>query len=78
MELCGFCGKTLDSRQDNFCSKKCGRLHDITDSIQNIILCVGILKKEHGSKSDKKMNHLINILEKNSFNISEDIRTLRS
>jgi len=78
MELCDFCGKTLDSKSDNFCSKTCSLHHDIVESIQNIILCVGILKKEYNSKSNKKMNNLIEILEKNSFNISEDIGTLTS
>jgi len=76
--LCVYCGKTLDSKSDNFCSKTCSHLHDIIDSLQNIIFCVGILKKEFNSKSNKKMNNLIEILEKNSFNISEHIKNLRS
>jgi len=75
--LCDYCSKTLDPKSDNFCSNTCGQLLDITESLQNIIFCVGILKKEINSKSNKKMNNLIEILEKNSFNISEHMSNLK-
>ncbi len=75
--LCDYCGKTLDPKSDNFCSNTCSQLLDITESLQNIIFCVGILKKELNSKSNKKMNNLIEILEKNSFNISEQMSNLK-
>lgn len=54
------------------------RLENIFESTQNIIFCLGLLKKEQISKSDKITNDLLKILEKNSLNIYEDIRTLRN
>lgn len=76
--LCGFCGTKDVQESKNFCSKKCKELDEISESIQKINFCVDLLKDKLDSKSDKKTTEIINLLEKYSFNISENIISIRN
>ena len=76
-KLCGFCGSEIE-HSENFCSKKCLELDNISESIQKINYCVELLKDGNDTKSDNKNSEIVELLEKYSFNISENIMSIRN